>query len=151
MLSSVSGSDDEAKVNAKALAPFIGRAAIACLFLASGIAKLAVPKATIAYIASTGLPFPQLGLLVAVSIEVGGGLLLALGLFTRPVAAAMAAFSIVTALLFHSDLSDQMQFIQFLKNVAIAGGLMQVLAFGPGRLSVDARHAARLGRSRSAI
>ena len=70
---------------------------------------------------------------------VGGGLALVLGFHTRIVAAILAAFAIVTAFAFHHDLADQGQFINFWKNVAMAGGLLQVVAFGAGRFSLDAR------------
>ncbi|UYY60047.1 DoxX family protein [Sphingomonas sp. S2-65] len=119
--------------------PLIGRIGIAAIFLLSGFAKLTAPAATIGYISSAGLPLPQVALGLAILVELGGGLLLVLGYRTRLVAAVLAAFSIVTAIAFHAALSDQNQFIHFFKNVAIAGGLLQVVAFGPGRLSIDKR------------
>jgi putative oxidoreductase len=125
------------------LLPLISRLAMCGLFLSSGIGKVGSPDATIAYIASAGLPFAPLGLVMAVCVEIGGSALLALGLFTRPVAAIMAAFSVATAVFFHAHFGDQMQFIHFLKNIAITGGLLQILAFGPGGLSLDAKRAAR--------
>ena len=71
-------------------------------------------------------------------MELGGGLLLVAGFKTRHVAAALALFSVVTAFAFHGNVSDQNQMIHLLKNIAMAGGLLQVVAFGAGAWSVDA-------------
>ena len=128
-----------AEVRPATYLPLIGRIGIAAIFLLSGVAKLTAPGATIGYIASAGLPLPQLGLALAIAVELGGGLLLVLGYRTRLVAAVLALFSIATAIAFHSALGDQNQFIHFFKNVAIAGGLLQVVAFGPGTISIDRR------------
>jgi len=119
--------------------PLIGRVMIAAIFLLSGVSKVTAPAATIGYIQSAGLPLPQVGFAVAVLIELGGGIALVLGYRTRIVAAILAAFAIVTALAFHSALGDQNQFINFFKNVAMAGGLLNVVAFGAGAWSLDAR------------
>jgi putative oxidoreductase len=112
---------------------------MAAIFILSGIGKVAAPAATIGFIASTGLPFATLGFAAAVAVELGGGILLAVGFQTRIVASVLALFSIVTALIFHHAFGDQNQMIHFLKNVAIAGGLLQVVAFGAGAFSIDAR------------
>ena len=119
--------------------PLAGRVLIAALFLLSGTGKIAQPSATMAYIASAGLPFPPLAWAGAALVELGGGIALVLGYRTRLTATVLAVFSILAALLFHSALSDQNQFIHFFKNLSIAGGLLQVIAFGGGRYSVDAR------------
>ena len=117
--------------------PLIARLHLAPLFILSGVAKLADPNGTIAYIASSGAPLPQLGYVFALAVEVGGGLLLLLGYRTKYVAGAIALFSMAAAMLFHSNFADQNQMVHFLKNVAIAGGLLQVVAFGAGRFSLD--------------
>lgn len=122
-----------------ALVPLIGRILIAAIFLLSGASKLAAPAATIGYIQAAGLPLPSAAYGLAVATELGAGLLLVLGYRARIVAAWLAAFSIATALGFHHDLADQNQFIHFFKNIAMAGGLLQVVAFGAGRLSIDGR------------
>jgi putative oxidoreductase len=119
--------------------PFVGRTLIATIFLLSGASKIAAPAMTIGYIQSVGLPLPMLGFLIALAVEIGGSLALILGYRTRLVAAIMALFTIATALAFHNDLADQNQFIHFFKNVAMAGGLLQIVAFGAGRFSLDAR------------
>jgi putative oxidoreductase len=117
----------------------IGRMLISAIFLLSGLSKLADPASTISYIQSAGLPLPSAGLAAAVVVELVGGLLLAVGYKTRWIAVVLAMFSLATALAFHAHFSDQNQFIHFFKNVAMAGGLLQVAAFGGGRLSIDGR------------
>jgi len=119
--------------------PALGRLLLATIFLISGIGKLAAPAATIAYIGSTGAPFPLVGYAIAVAVEVGGGLLILLGYKARVVAAVMAVFAVATAFLFHHNFGDQNQMIHFLKNLAIAGGFLQIVAFGAGSFSLDAR------------
>jgi putative oxidoreductase len=120
-----------------AVLPLLGRMLISAIFLISGVGKLLAPAATIGFIASTGLPLPQLGLAIAIVTEIGGGLALLLGYKTRFVAAGLAVFCLATAAIFHHDLGDQNQFIHFLKNLAMCGGLLQVVAYGAGRFSVD--------------
>jgi putative oxidoreductase len=125
-----------------AIAP-VGRVLLAIIFVMSGAAKLADPAGTIAYIGAAGLPLAPIAYAGAVAVELGGGIALILGYRTRFVAAALAAFSLLAALFFHSALADQNQLIHFFKNIAIAGGLVQVVVFGAGRLSLDARLAAK--------
>jgi putative oxidoreductase len=115
-----------------------GRLLMAAIFLISGIGKLAAPAATIGYIASQGLPFASIDYLAAVVIEIGGALLLMTGYRTRLTAMLLAGFTIATALVFHHAIGDQNQLIHLLKNLAMAGGLLQVAASGAGALSVDA-------------
>lgn len=123
--------------NALKVLPVSGRVLLAAIFLLSGIGKLSAAAATQAYIGSLGLPAPVLGYYLALLVEIGGGALLLAGYQTRIVALALAGFSVVTAVLFHSNFADQNQMIHFLKNLAIAGGLLQVVAFGAGAFSVD--------------
>ena len=120
-------------------ASLAGRILIAPLFLLSGVTKLTAPGPTIEMIASTGLPFATLGFALAVLVEVVGSLALIAGYRVRPVAAVMAVFSVAAALAFHANIVDQNQFIHFFKNIAMAGGLLQIVAFGAGRISLDAR------------
>lgn len=124
------------------LAAVAGRLLIAAIFLLSGFSKLANPAGTIGYIASSGLPLPEVAYAGAVFVEVILAAALVLGYRTRLVAAAIAGFTLVTAFAFHFNLGDQNQFIHFFKNIAIAGGLLQVIALGGGKLSLDARRAA---------
>ena len=132
------GELSQSKSSSDALA-IAGRVMIAAIFILSGASKLADPAGTIGYIASAGLPLPQLAFVGAAAVELLGGLALVLVYRTRFVALARAIFSVVAALSFHSALSDQNQFIHFFKNIAMAGGLLQIVAFGGGRLSIDAR------------
>lgn len=119
------------------LAPLVARFLIAPLFLLSGLNKLGSAEATIAWIDAAGLPFATLGYIAAVIVEIFGSLALIVGFKTRYVAAIMAVFTVAAALAFHNQLSDQNQFIHFFKNIAIAGGLLQIVAFGAGRFSLD--------------
>lgn len=123
----------------QALASLIGRVLLSAIFILSGFSKLAAPAMMVGYISSVGLPLPQLALALAIIVELGGGLALIAGFRTRTVAVVLALFSVSTALAFHNALGDQNQFIHFFKNIAMAGGLMQVVAFGAGRFSFDAR------------
>jgi putative oxidoreductase len=108
-------------------------------FAMSGLGKLAAYGATTAMIGAAGLPFPPLAYAVAVAVELGGGVLLVAGYQARVVAIALAVFSLATAVSFHNNFADQNQMIHFLKNVMMAGGLLQIAAFGAGALSVDNR------------
>jgi putative oxidoreductase len=118
--------------------PLLGRVLIAAIYLLSGFGKLTAPAATAGYIASAGLPLPLLGVIIAIVVELGGGILLVLGYQTRLVALVMAVFTVATAVFFHNNFADQNMMIHFLKNIAMTGGLLQVTAFGAGSLSLDA-------------
>ena len=117
--------------------PFVGRLMIGVPFVMSGLGKLAAYGATTAYIGAVGLPFPPLAYAVAVAVELGGGLLLVAGYQARYVAAALALFALATAVSFHNNFADQNQMIHFLR--MIAGGLLQIAAFGAGAFSIDNR------------
>jgi putative oxidoreductase len=134
-------------MNAIRYLPFVGRLLIGLPFVMSGLSKLAAYGPTTEMIDAVGLPAPPLAFAVAVAVELGGGLLLIAGFQTRLVASALALFSLVTAVSFHSNFADQNQMIHFLKNVMIAGGLLQIVGFGAGAISVDNR----LSREREAI
>jgi len=119
--------------------PLLGRILIGAPFLMSGLGKLAAHDGTVAYIASAGLPAASLAYIAAVVVEVGGGLLLLTGYQARLASLIMALFSLATALVFHHNFADQNQMIHFLKNVMMAGGLLQITYFGAGAFSLDAR------------
>ncbi|MET4291202.1 putative oxidoreductase [Bradyrhizobium sp. LB8.2] len=120
--------------------PALGRLLIALIFVLSGLSKIAAPANTIAYIQSAGAPFAPAAFAVAAIVEVIGGLALLVGFQTRLVAAALAIFTLAAAVLFHNSMADQNQMIHFMKNLAITGGLLQVVAFGAGAFSLDNRH-----------
>ena len=119
--------------------PFAGRLLIGLPFAMSGLGKLAAIGPTTEMIRAAGLPLPPAALAVAVTVELGGGLLLIAGFRARVVAAVLALFALATAVSFHSNFADQNQMIHFLKNVMIIGGLLQIVAFGAGALSIDNR------------
>ncbi len=117
----------------------VGRLLIALIFIASGLGKIAAPDATQGYIATAGLPLPMISYLIAVIVELAGGIVILIGYQARITGLVLAAFTLATAAIFHTNFADQNQMIHFLKNVAIAGGLLQVGAFGAGALSLDGR------------
>lgn len=120
---------------------FLGRAGLSLIFIISGWGKIAGYAATQQYMDSVGVPGALLPLVIA--LELGGGLAILAGAFTRWIAIAIALFSIVSAFIFHADFADPMQAISFWKNVAMAGGFFVLAANGPGRLSLDAVWAKR--------
>jgi putative oxidoreductase len=121
------------------IAPAAGRAMISALFLLSGISKVTAPAMTIGYIQAAGLPLPSAAFALSALVEIGGGFALLLGFRTQITAVILFLFTLATAAFFHNHLADQNQFIHFFKNVAIAGGLLNVAAFGGGRISLDGR------------
>ena len=123
--------------NAQPAVAAAGRVLLAALFLVSGIQKLFVPAMIQGYIASVGLPVPPLVYAITVVIEIGAGALLLVGFRTRLMAGVLAAFTVAAALIFHRALGDPNQFAHFLKNLAIAGGLVHITAVGAGAFSLD--------------
>ena len=126
---------------------FAGRLLLAALFLPAGIAKITGFAGTVGYIASVGLPAATLAALAAIFVEVVGGIALILGLGTRLAALALAFFTLVASFIFHAYWAvpaDQAYVTELLlfKNIAVAGGLMVLAAWGAGGWSVDARRAA---------
>lgn len=130
-------------------ADFAGRAMISAIFLISGLGKISGYAGTQDYMEAMGVPGALLPLVIA--LEVGGALAIIIGYRMRVAAFLLAGFSVLSALLFHRALGDQVQFIMFMKNVAIAGGFLLLVARGPGEWSLDARReaAAAPGRGRS--
>jgi putative oxidoreductase len=120
-------------MNATHYLPFAGRLLIGLPFAMSGLGKLGAYGPTTQMIGAAGLPLPVLAFAVAVAVELGGGFR------TRVVALALVLFSLATAVSFHGNFADQNQMIHFLKNIMIAGGLLQIVAFGAGALSIDNR------------
>ena len=117
-----------------------GRILIASLFLMAGVGKLGSGyTATQGYMEAMGVPGALLPAVIA--LEIGGAVLVIAGFWTRTAALALAAFTLVSALLFHADFSEQLQQIMFLKNFAIAGGFLFLAIKGAGAWSIDARRA----------
>jgi len=120
----------------------LGRALLALIFILSGWEKLMGFQGAVGAIASKNLPMPQVLAVIAVIFELGGGLLLLLGLKARWVALLLVVFLVIITPIFHNfwaAAADQMknQQIHFMKNLAIMGGMFVVAAFGPGRFSFD--------------
>jgi len=116
----------------------IGRILLGHIFVMAGISKLGTGyAATQGWMEAMGIP----GILLpaVILLEIGAGAALILGFQARLAAAALAGFSIISALIFHNNLADQMQMIMFMKNFAMAGGLLFVVGFGAGAWSLDAR------------
>ena len=126
----------------KQYGPLVGRILLAAIFVWSGLGKLGSFAGTVGYIQSAGLPAAQLLAVVAIIIELGGGLLLVLGWKARWGAAALCVFVFLAAIFFHAFWAaapDQayMQQIQFMKNLAMMGGLLYVVVYGSGPMSLE--------------
>jgi putative oxidoreductase len=121
-----------------------GRILMSIIFLLSGFQKLSGFSGTAAYMASQGLPAPDLAALIAIVVECIGGLLILIGYRTRVVGLVLAVWCIATALIAHTNFADPNQMIHFLKNLAMAGGFLQLAAFGGGAWSIDFRSARAL-------
>jgi putative oxidoreductase len=120
------------------LAAPVGRILLCMIFLISGIQKASALAGTEQYMEAMGVP----GILVypVILLEVFGALAVIVGWKAREAAFLLAGFSILAAFLFHWNLSDQMQTIMLLKNLAIAGGFLMIVAHGPGALSLGRSH-----------
>jgi putative oxidoreductase len=114
-----------------------GRILLALLFLLSGIGKIAGYEASVGYMRAMGVPGALLP--ATIVLEIGGAVAIMAGWQTRIAAFLLAGFTLVAAFIFHSNFGDQIQMVMFLKNVAIVGGLMALVAGGAGRYSLDAR------------
>lgn len=112
-----------------------GRVLLGHIFLLAGINKISGYEGTAGYMEAMGVPGMLLPLVII--LEVVGGLALIVGFKTKWAAAALAGFTVLAAVLFHADFSDQTQMILFMKNWAITGGLLLVYVYGAGELSID--------------
>jgi putative oxidoreductase len=129
----------------------IGRILIASIFLVSGIAKLTDTPGTVAHMAAMGIPYPETLALVAGAAEVLGAIAIATGFLTRIASVGLILFMIPTTLIFHAFWNDAgqerlPQMVNFMKNLAILGGLAVLMAQGAGRFSID--HRIRRARAR---
>jgi len=134
-------------MNTQGLPLLVARLLMAMMFVAAGISKLTGLEGTAGYIASVGLPAPQVLALATGLFEVVAGVLLIIGWQARWAALALAAFTVLASLIFHRYWSmpadkQMIQQLMFFKNLAITGGLLFVFAFGAGTLSLDARRKA---------
>lgn len=122
----------------------IGRVLLALLFVPAGFGKLMGFAGTVGYIASKGVPLPEVAAAIAVAVELGLGILLLVGYQARWAALAIGLFTLVITFIFHNFWAVppemvMMQRMNFLKNLAIVGGLFTIAAWGPGAWSVDAK------------
>jgi putative oxidoreductase len=122
----------------------LGRILLAAMFVYAGIGKIGGFEGTAGYIASKGLPLPQLAAAGTIVLEIVAGMMLVLGWKARWAALALAAFTVLASVVFHAfwDVPAEQfrtQQLFFLKNMAVTGGLLMVVAFGAGRWSVDRR------------
>ena len=113
----------------------VGRVFLALVFIISGFGKIAGYSGAQHYMQSAGIPGMLLPLVIL--LELGGGICIALGLFTRYISICIALFCLATAAIFHAHFQDQMQAVSFWKNIAIAGGFLVLAANGPGAFSLD--------------
>jgi putative oxidoreductase len=117
----------------------LGRVLMSAVFLHAGYVKAIAPAATMAMFRHLDLPLPGAVYALALVIELGVGALFLIGYRARLVALVLAAWSIATAMAAHYHPADAAQMVHFWKNVCMAGGFLQVVAFGAGRLSADRR------------
>lgn len=133
------------------IGPLVGRILMAAIFVLSGFNKFTGLAGTAAYIASKGLPLPQLLAIGAAILEVGAGTLLLVGWKARWAAAALFLFTAIAALFFHNFWAvppeqAQNQMIHFMKNLAMMGGLLYIVTYGSGPLSLEGKGRRRPGR-----
>ena len=114
---------------------FFGRIFLSALFLIEGIGKISVQENVVMYMEDYGVP----GILFipAIVLEILFPIILIVGYRTRWAASIMALFTFAVAIIFHLDFNEEMQLIMFLKDIAIAGGFMIIVAYGPGKISLD--------------
>jgi putative oxidoreductase len=125
-----------------AILALLGRVLLASIFVYSGFGKITDFQGTVGYIAGAGLPMAQVLAVGAIIVEFIGGLALLIGFRARWAALAFVVFLIIITPIFHNfwsapEAEAMSQQINFIKNMAIIGGMLMVVAFGPGRYSVD--------------
>ncbi len=113
------------------LSMLTGRAMLASIFIMAGISKISAYTGTQAYMESAGIP--ELLLPAVIALEVLGGFAVLIGFQTRIAAVLLAGFTLLAALMFHNDFSQQLQMILFMKNIAIAGAFLVLFSQGPGQ------------------
>ena len=114
---------------------FIGRIFLSVLFLIEGLRKISIQEDVIIYMENYGVP--EILFVPATILEILFPIFLILGYKTKWAAAIMALFTFTVAIIFHTDFSEGMQMMLFLKDIAIGGGFMIIVAYGPGKISLD--------------
>ena len=117
------------------IAEFIGRLLLSALFLIEGFGKISNQENVIMYMEDYGVP--EILFVPATVLEILFPLLLIVGYKTKWAASVMALFTFTVAIIYHTNFSEGMQMIFFLKDLAIAGGFMIILVYGPGKISLD--------------
>jgi len=117
------------------LAAPVSRILLSAIFILAGINKIGGYYGTMQYMEAYGVPGALLPLVIAA--EIGLGLAVAFGILSRLAALGLAVFTLVSAIIFHNDLGDQTQFVMFMKNLAITGGLLLIWIHGPGAYAID--------------
>jgi putative oxidoreductase len=120
----------------------LSRLLLAGVFIVFGIRKLMAVAGTTGYFAKLGLPMPEVLVWLVILVEIGGGVLLVVGWRTRLMAWILAGFVVLATAAAHRYWEfDAAQYVpqltNFMKNLAIIGGLLMVAAVGPGRYSID--------------
>lgn len=133
--------------NASHAAALVGRLLLAIMFVLAGFSKIGGFDGIAGYIGSKGLPLPQLLAVGTIVLELVAGLALLVGLRARWAALALAAFTVLATVIFHAFWAvpaeqQRVEYLLFIKNVAVVGGLLMVAAFGAGKWSLDARRPA---------
>ena len=114
---------------------FIGRILLSALFLIEGFGKIAIQEDVIMYMQDYGVP--EIFFVPATVIEILFPILIIIGYKTKWAASVLALFTFAVAIIFHTNFSEGMQMLFFLKDIAIAGGFMLIIAYGPGEISLD--------------
>ena len=114
---------------------FFGRLLLSTLFLVEGIGKISIQEEVIMFMEDYGVP--EILFVPATVLEILFPLLLIIGYKTKWAASIMALFTFTVAIIFHTDFNEGMQMIFFLKDIAIAGGFMIIVAYGPSKISLD--------------
>lgn len=115
----------------------LGRIFLAAIFIILGFAKISSFAVMSDFAEANGVPFPDLAIIVAIVVELGGGLMIALGWKTKIAALAVFVFLIPVTYFFHTNFLDPMQMTMFLKNLSIMGGMLLLASYGAGKYSLD--------------
>ena len=115
----------------------LGRVLMSAIFIWAGIGKAMAPAMTMAYFAKVGLPVTGVAYAITLLVEIGGGVLFLVGWRVRITALVLSIWCIATAMVAHNHPEIREQMINFMKNLAMAGGFLQIVAFGAGRISLD--------------
>ena len=123
--------------------PLLARICLCAIFIQSGIGKIISPQRTIETIASQGIPFANILLILTIIVHLLGAIMVLLGYRSRIGALLLIGFLIPATLIFHTNFAESSQQIAFFKNLGLIGGLLMIVAFGPGKISLDQKRTSR--------